>query len=323
MRDLVSCFSEHAVRVSETTCSSYTTNHLLQIPLSINTRTKTTATTNPALQTSVTLIYKITLSSNKQLHVTVTWTSTQMGPQGLTISFGEDPSSSTAIFKLSTISRLFRKKKGSKSIELEDDDSRIELFWDLSEVTYGEFDAEPINGYFILLMVDSEIALILGDLSRELASKKIKNGACIIAKNTLVSRKEHYSGTTLYSTKAQFSENGAVHEISIKCSGESEGLKQPVLIVSMDKRTVMKVKKLQWNFRGNQTIFSDGLLIDLFWDVHDWFFSSGNGGLAVFMFRRRSGIESRLWLEEKLASGKKKEDQDKNEFSLLIYASKI
>jgi hypothetical protein len=33
------------------------------------------------------------------------------------------------------------------------------------------------------------------------------------------------------------------------------------------------VKQLQWNFRGNQTIFVDNLLVDLMWDVHDWFFN--------------------------------------------------
>jgi hypothetical protein len=60
-----------------------------------------------------------------------------------------------------------------------------------------------------------------------------------------------------------------------------------------------RVKRLQWNFKGNQTIFVDNLLVDLMWDVHDWFFNPASR-YAVFMFRTRNGLDSRLWLEEKL-----------------------
>ena len=62
----------------------------------------------------------------------------------------------------------------------------------------------------------------------------------------------------------------------------------------------------------------DGLLVDLLWDVHDWFFNP-NSGNAVFMFRTRSGMDSRLWLEEKLVE---RDQQERVEFSLLIYAFK-
>ncbi|WJX44037.1 hypothetical protein P8452_31065 [Trifolium repens] len=79
-------------------------------------------------------------------------------------------------------------------------------------------------------------------------------------------------------------------------------------------------KRLQWNFRGNQTIFVDGLLVDLLWDVHDWFFNPVSG-YAVFMFRTRSGLDSRLWLEEKQQHSHNK-DKDRVEFSFLIYACK-
>ncbi|KAJ6310972.1 hypothetical protein OIU76_015654 [Salix suchowensis] len=158
--------------------------------------------------------------------------------------------------------------KGSKLIE--SDTSKIEVFWDLSSAKY-ELGPEPVEGFYVLVMVDSEIGLILG----------------------------------------------IQHDIVIKCSGETEGLRNPVLSVYIDKKTVIRVKRLQWNFRGNQTVFLDGLLIDLLWDVHDWFFNPGSG-YAVFMFRTRSGMDSRLWLEEKLVQ----KEQERIEFSLLIYASK-
>ncbi|GMH12166.1 hypothetical protein Nepgr_014007 [Nepenthes gracilis] len=298
MRDMVvTCFSEHALRVSQTTCSSSANESFISQNLS------------PSVQNAVICQYKITLSNRKQLLITLTWCRNHLG-QGLNINFGNEASTS---FKFTTISRLFRKKKGSKLVEF--NDSRVEIFWDLSAATF-ESGPEPIDGYYLLVIVDSEIALILGNLAQEAASKKVKNGTSM-AKFSLVSRREHYSGKALYSTRAQFSNTGINHDILIRCVSQNEGQKQPVLSVCIDKRTVMKVKRLEWNFRGNQTIFVDGLLVDLLWDVHDWFFNPSSG-YAVFMFRTRTGTDSRLWLEEKMTQNEK----DRVEFSLLIYASK-
>ncbi|KAL7115339.1 hypothetical protein ACP275_04G178000 [Erythranthe tilingii] len=70
--------------------------------------------------------------------------------------------------------------------------------------------------------------------------------------------------------------------------------------------------------RELKTIFLDGLLVDLMWDVFDWFYNPGALGNAVFMFRTRSGLDSRLWLEEKMVQ----KDLDKVDFSFIIYACK-
>lgn len=196
---------------------------------------------------------------------------------------------------------------------MESGNSSIEVLWDLSNAKY-DTGPEPVDGFYVLVMVDSEIGLILGDMAEEAATKKFKTTAADVS---LISRREHCSGNNLYSTKAQFSDTGIAHDIVIRCSGETEGVRTPVLSVIIDKKTVIRVKRLQWNFRGNQTIFVDNLLVDLMWDVHDWFFNPASG-YAVFMFRTRSGLDSRLWLEEKLVQ----KDQERLEFSLLIYACK-
>ncbi|XP_021278752.1 uncharacterized protein LOC110412529 [Herrania umbratica] len=297
MRDIVSCFSENAVIVSQSSCSSYSSHAC--IPPSLV----------PSVQNAVTGIYKVILSTEKQLLIKVTWCKNQTG-QGLSINFGDDPST---CFKLNTNLRFFRKKKGSKMIE--SGHLKIEVFWDLSTAKY-DAGPEPVDGFYVLVMVDSEIGLILGDMAEEAVTRKFKT-TTPVAKVSLISRQEHCSGNTLYSTKAQFCDTGIVHDVLIRCSGEHEGLKHPVLSVCIDKKTVIRVKRLQWNFRGNQTIFVDGLLVDLMWDVHDWFFNPATGS-AVFMFRTRSGLDSRLWLEEKLVQ----KGQDRVEFSLLIYACK-
>ncbi|KAJ4824749.1 hypothetical protein Tsubulata_032398 [Turnera subulata] len=299
MRDIVSCFSEHAIDVSQSSCSSYSNNACISPSLT------------PSVQNAVTCFYRITLSTQKQLLVTVTWCRNH-NAQGLSINFGNDPSVS---FKLNTNSRLFRKMKGSKVIN-ECENSKIEVFWDLSSAKYEASGPEPTDGFYVLVMLDSEIGLVMGDIGEETIAKKFKISTPV-AKVRLVSRQEHCSGNTLYATKAQFCDTGIQHDILIKCSGENEGLKYPVLSVTIDKKMVIRVKRLHWNFRGNQTIFVDGLLVDLLWDVHDWFFNPASGS-AVFMFRTRSGMDSRLWLEEKLV----KKDQERGEFSLLIHASK-
>ncbi|XP_061345429.1 uncharacterized protein LOC133291217 [Gastrolobium bilobum] len=297
--DLVSCFSENAVNVSHSSCSSYSNNACISPNLA------------PSIQNSVSSVYKTIISNQKQLLITVTWCKSHSN-QGLTISFGDEEPVAAA-FRLNTNSRFFRKKKGSKL--LESDESKVEVFWDLSNAKY-DTGPEPVDGFYVAILVDAELGLILGDMAEEAVTKKLKTRT-LLAKVSLLSRREHCSGNTLYTTKAQFCDTGTLHDILIRCSGENEGLKSPVLSVCIDKKTVIRVKRLQWNFRGNQTIFVDGLLVDLLWDVHNWFFNPASG-YAVFMFRTRSGLDSRLWLEEKSTL----KDKDRVEFSLLIYACK-
>ncbi|XP_027909750.1 uncharacterized protein LOC114168955 [Vigna unguiculata] len=318
MRDFVTCFSENAVNVSHSSisCSSYSNNACIS-PSNVA----------PSTQNSVSSVYKVILSTLKQILVTVTWCRSHSN-QGLAITFNhEDPPP----FRLNTNSRFFRKKKGTKILEpFSSDSSKVEILWDLSNAKY-ESGPEPVQGFHLVIIIDSEIGLVLGETAEEtvLLSKKLnfRSTGLAAAKVSLLSRTEHCSGSTLYSTKAQFCDTGTWHDVMIRCSveKENEGLfKSPVLCVCIDKKTVIRVKRLQWNFRGNQTLFVDGLLVDLLWDVHDWFFtpssssSSSSSGYAVFMFRTRSGMDSRLWLEEKNAQ----KDKDRVEFSLLIYACK-
>lgn len=320
MRDVISCFGESAVNVSHSaSCKNYSKAACIA------------PSQTPSVQNAITCLYNITLSYQKQLLVTVNWCKSQTA-QGLTINFGDQDhplpsssssSSSSPSFKLNMNSRLFRKKKGSRF--LESDVAKIEIFWDLSNAKY-DTGPEPVDGFYVLVMIDSEIGLILGNnnIAEEAAlTKRFMNKTSImkVAKASLISRTEHCSGNNpLYSTRAQFCDTGIAHEILIRCSGEQEGLKHPVLSVCIDKKTVIRVKRLQWNFRGNQSIFVDGLLVDLLWDVHGWFFNPASSGYAVFMFRTRNGMDSRLWLEEKFVQQQK--ENDRVDFSLLIHARK-
>ncbi|KAI3706463.1 hypothetical protein L6452_24226 [Arctium lappa] len=297
MMGLISCYNELTVQISE---SSSCSNYKIVSPNFV-----------PSIQTAATNLYKTTLSTGDHHLITVTW-SRNTTTQGLQINSGDDPSTA---FRLNTNSRLFRKKRGSKAFEI--NNSKFEVFYDLSSAHYDGAGAEPIDGYYVFITIDSELGLFLGDTAEEAVVKKVKTYKQI-ANFTLISRREHFYGNTLYATKARFSDAGSCHDILIRCTGEDDGEKHPALSVCIDKRVMIRVKRLQWNFRGNQTIFVDGLSVDLMWDVHDWFFNSGSGsGHAVFMFRTRNGFDSRLWLEEKM----NKKDE-KKEFSLLVYATK-
>ncbi|XP_038895054.1 uncharacterized protein LOC120083381 [Benincasa hispida] len=313
MRDFVSCFSENSISISHPSCSSYSNAAAAAVV--------SPPSPSPSVKTAITSLYATSLSAaQNQLMISVTWMKTHSA-QSLAINLTQSPAA--IAFKLDTTARFFKKNKGSKSYDFQS--SKIEILWDLTAAIY-DGGPEPISGFYVLITVDSEIALILGEIpksSRPYIVKSAMDGDPESRKWWLISRTEHCCGNTLFSTKAKFSENGVFHEISIRCSGEEGGKKQaPGLWVWIDKKAVIRVKRLQWNFRGNQSIFVDGLLVDLLWDVHDWFFGSAINGFGVFMFRRRSGLESRLWLEEEKNIISHNHIQKSLDFSFLIYASK-
>ncbi|XP_075498833.1 uncharacterized protein LOC142537158 [Primulina tabacum] len=299
MIDLSSCLSESAIQISDRTSCSKNSN--VSCIISPNSTLST--------QNTVTCLYRTILSTRKKILITVTWSKNSLS-QGLSITIGEDPSIS---FKVNTNPRLFRKLKGSKSLDFQG--CKVEVFWDFSSARYRSVhEPEPDDGYYIFITFDSELGMFLGDKARETLQKQEKSGPRM-AKFSLITRHEHFSGNSHYQTKAKFCETGAAHDILIRRSGELEGRKNSELSVSIDKKTVIRVRSLQWNFRGNQTIFLDGLLVDLMWNVHDWF-CNPDSGHGVFMFRTRSGRDSRLWMEEKILH-----KDEKEEFSLMIFAA--
>ncbi|PSS15962.1 Autophagy-related protein [Actinidia chinensis var. chinensis] len=301
MRNIATCYSEHAIKVSDSYCSGP----------SSSSQSYLSPTLIPPIQDSVTCLYTAKLSTKKHLLISLTWSNPQT--LALTITIPNDP------FKFTTKPHQFRTPKGTKKIE--SPNSKIEIHWDLSA---AKFDSgpEPVTGFFLLVVVDSELTLRLGDAHNGVVPDvEIANVPGVkIAKSALLSRREQFFGSGLYSCRAKFCDTGTWHDVSVKFNG-GENLELGVWI---DRKNVVMIKRLQWNFRGNQTIFVDGVVVDLMWDVHDWFFSNNSvvsgcycGG-AVFLFRTRSGYDSRLWLEEKNLEQK----DERIGFSLLICACK-
>ncbi|KAK3004161.1 hypothetical protein RJ639_019573 [Escallonia herrerae] len=298
MRNIATCYSEHAIKVSDSYCSGPSNN---QAYLSPN--------LNPSIQNAVVCIYKVKLSSSKQFLITLTWCN--LTDQGFTISIIHDQPSPA---QLKPKCWQLHKSKGTKRFE--SCNSRIDIAWDISSAKYDS-SPEPVKRFYIAALIDSEISLLLGDMEEDVHLKKLLCNFTA-AQFSLISRSEHFSGGAVYSTKAQFCDSGMCHDILVKCMTEARGPRYSALSVWIDKKNVVQVKRLQWNFRGNQTIFLDGLVVDMMWDVHDWFFNP-KFGHAVFMFRPRSGLDNRLWLEEKKLE---QTEQEKVGFSLLICACK-
>lgn len=309
MRSIASCYSEHAIKVSDSYCSSRPSNQAYLCP-KLN---------NPCsmIQDSVSCIYKVNMiSSQKQFLITITWTKKLIG-QGFTINITTNIEFPPSKFNTNPTPPLqLRKNRGDESFKVRNFDVRI--LWDLSAAKYNE-GPEPKGEFYVVVLVDSELGLRLGDKDDEI--DETLDLSIMKGNFSMVSRSERFSGTTVYATRAKFSESGDFHDILIRCVAEEEGLKMNhVLSVCLDKKTVFQVKRLRWNFRGNQTIFVDGLVVDMMWDVHDWLFNPNSDSSAVFLFRTRSGLDSRLWFEEKNLQTCK--EHERIGFSLLICACK-
>ncbi|XP_050910438.1 uncharacterized protein LOC127125685 [Lathyrus oleraceus] len=295
MRGITSCYNEHAIKVSDLYCSRPSNpNHSYLVPKLNN---------NPSTQNSVTCIYKLSIQK-QELLITVTWTK-KLIRQGFIININSD----------SDFVNVISKNRGAETFQFQT--FEVKLIWDLSTAKYNE-GPEPVEGFYVVVFVNSELGLLLGDKEEESSLQEKKTHGTRIS---MVSRSERFSGTSVYATKAKFSETGILHEILIKC-GVEDGSKSHSLCLFMDKKMVFQVKRLKWNFRGNQTIFVDGLVVDMMWDLHDWIFNhhSNDSVSCVFMFRTRSGLDSRLWLEEK--NLQKEKEQDRIGFSLLICGCK-
>ncbi|PHU21931.1 hypothetical protein BC332_07038 [Capsicum chinense] len=269
MRDFPSCFGENGVQVADASCSSVGV-------------TKTP-------QNLVTCVYQCKLLGKSCL-ITVAWTKSLMG-QCLSVEI--DDMSHQCLCKVDVKPSLFSKRKGSRSLEVSSS-CKIDIHWDFSLAKFGS-GPEPIEGYYLAVVCKGKMVLAIGDLRKEAFKKS--NATPPLTNAMFISKREHIFGKRVFGTKAQFCYTGPIHEIIIEC--DSNVNDDPCLLVRIDSKTVMQVKHLRWKFRGNYTVLIDGLPVEVFWDVHNWLFSS-NFGNAVFMFQTCLSAE-KLWTTQTLS----------------------
>lgn len=240
--------------------------------------------------------------------VTVTWCKNVMGQGCLCVAVGEP--SSEIVCKVEMKPWKFWRKHGSwKSSEIIDG-RRVEVFWDLGSARFAS-GPEPERGYYVAVLCNDEVVLLLGDMEEE-AYRKTNFRPSSGIKAVMVSRKQHIVGKECLSTVARFGDGGKSHEVSIECC--TRGDDEPALVINVDRKLAVEVNHLPWNFRGNGTIYVEGVRVQILWDVHDWLFNPGQGH-ALFIFKSTMPLNS-LGSKHNIDCGLP------SDFSFFIYAWK-
>ncbi|KAJ9543255.1 hypothetical protein OSB04_022962 [Centaurea solstitialis] len=281
MRDFPSCFGENGVQISDTATTTTTPP-----PPPPTTAAKTA-------QNLVTCTYHCNLHNSSSFIITITWSKTLIGHH---LSAQINNPINQSLCKLQIKPTLFSKSKGYRNFQV--GPTQIHFFYDLSIAKFTT-SPEPIRDFYFAIAINQELILQLGDMEKQLIKKLNTNRFNFTSfppNSILISKKEHIFGKKSYSTTAQFNGKGQIHEISIEC--DTINTIDPSLVVRIDGKSVMQVKRLRWKFRGNYTILVDGLPVEVYWDVYDWFNDNNGGkligGNGVFLFQTCLSAE-KLW----------------------------
>lgn len=219
--------------------------------------------------------------------ITITWCKNFL-LHGLSVSVEGPEGESQYSCKVELKPWYFWRKQGSKSFVV--DGKAVDIFWDLKAAKFNG-ETEPISEYYVAVVCNDEVVLLLGDLKKEAYRKTGCRPALIDP--ILVSRKEHIFGKKKFCTRIKFHDKGRLHEISIECKNSSNPSNsnsvsnngvEPELEIRIDGHLAIHVKHLQWKFRGNQSFNLNKLRVEVYWDVHDWLFSPGLRH-ALFIFK--------------------------------------
>lgn len=230
-------------------------------------------------------VYRTKLADQCRL-ITVTWCKNLL-LHGLSISVEGPEGDSQYTCKIELKPWYFWRKQGSKRFLV--DGNPVDVFWDLKVAKFNG-ETEPSSDYYVAVVCDDEVVLLLGNLRKE-AFRKTGCRPSLIDP-ILISRKEHIFGKRKFITRLKFHDKGGLHEISIECKnrggggggGGSSGGVEPEMEIRIDGHLVIHVKHLQWKFRGNESIHLNKARIEVYWDVHDWLFSPGLRH-ALFIFK--------------------------------------
>ncbi|KAK7353978.1 hypothetical protein VNO80_19434 [Phaseolus coccineus] len=232
-------------------------------------------------------VYRTKIADHCRL-ITITWCKNLM-LHGLSVAVEGPEGEAQYSCKVELKPWYFWRKQGSKRF-LVHGNKAVDVFWDLKAAKFNG-ETEPISEYYVAVVCEQEVVLLVGDLRKEAYRRTGCRPALIDP--ILVSKKEHIFGKRKFSTRAKFHEKGRCHEISIECKNKSNiggesassGVEvQPEMEIRLDGHVVIHVKHLQWKFRGNESIHLNKMRVEVYWDVHDWLFSPGLKH-ALFIFK--------------------------------------
>lgn len=221
----------------------------------------------------------------------------------------------------------FWSKRGSKSFVVEG--NLVEVFWDLrSAKMCSNGSPEPVSQYYVAVVSDEEVVLLLGDLKQK-AYKRTKSRPALV-EGCMYFKKESVFGRKTFSTRASFDEQRKEHEVVVESSsGREAEEKDPEMWISVDGIVVIHVKNLQWKFRGNEMVLVDKTPVIVYYDVHDWLFGSSEMAVSgLFLFKPLGGEEILSDVEEGEGSLSRYNSASSgygssNDFRLFLYAWKL
>ncbi|KAL6838510.1 hypothetical protein ACP4OV_031755 [Aristida adscensionis] len=289
-----------------------------------------------SLQAATASVYRVALASRKELRIKVTWTRSAAGAAaaggaaatGLAVAIDDGSRVSPTAAAVGTPRRgaaalmpagaqhLLQKKRGSRSF-VSEAGTAVTIYWDTADAKYPAASGspspspEPSRDYYLAVVADAELALLLGggEAARELARRFAP-----APRRALLSRREQVrapfaspapAAQLVHTTRCRFRDDGAEHEVTVACRGEEWGSRDGEVAVSVDGKKVVEARRVKWNFRGNRTaVLGDGAVVEVMWDVHDWWFAGvpGGGGGAQFMVKARGAADGgRVWMDEEMA----------------------
>ncbi|GKV37466.1 hypothetical protein SLEP1_g45493 [Rubroshorea leprosula] len=232
-----------------------------------------------AAQSSVTFIYQANIADMSR-KVTLSWFK---NPTNHYFNFiVENPSDEKNPYtcKIDLKTWQFWGKKGLKNINIEG--RLVEVYWDIRQAKFST-SPEPSSDYYVAIVAGEEVAVLLGDLKEEAYKRTKKRPPSI--EPTLRCKKEHVQGKRLFCTRTALAEGEKEHDIMIENS--LSGHDDPEMWISIDGTVAIRVMNLHWRFRGNETVLVSNTPIEIFWDVHDWLYSSAGDGPThgLFIFK--------------------------------------
>ncbi|KAM7270582.1 hypothetical protein ACFE04_029796 [Oxalis oulophora] len=227
-------------------------------------------------QSTVTCVYQ-THIANSWKNVTFLWCRNLMN-HTLNVMVHSSEGEMQHSCKVDVKSWHFWSKKGMKSFEI--DGSQVNLYWDLHSAKFCA-SPEPIADYYVALVAGQEVLLLLGDLKKKVYKRTKARPALVDP--ILFFKKENVFAKKSFSSRAKFDERRKEHDIVVESS--TSGPRDPEMWISIDGIVLIHVKNLQWKFRGNQTVLVDNQQVQVFWDVHDWLFSSVGPCQGLFIFK--------------------------------------
>lgn len=233
-------------------------------------------TTNKSPQISVTYIYMVEVAELRS-NVTVTWNKNVMNCS-LSISVENPLDESHYTCKIDIKTWQFWGKKGLKSFEV--DGKRVDVYWDFRQAKFSNH-AEPLSDYYVALVYNEEVVLMLGDMKMD-AFKRTKKRPSL-TEPILLCKKENVYGKRSFCAKAMFQNDKTEHDLVIEFS--LSGLGDPEMGITVDGFEVIRVMNLNWRFRGNENMKVDDVGVQIFWDVHDWLFSGSSTSHGLFILK--------------------------------------